>query len=432
MRSLKILGIIIAVLIVVLVIGSNKGWFNGGAKITVNAEAVQKRTIVETVTASGKIYPVTQVSISAEISGEIVDLPVKEGDKVKEGDLLMRINPDLYESQVEQAQAGLDNTKAQLATARARVLQSKLQFDNAKITFDRNTQLLKDKVISQMDYEQAQLAYETSKAEYEIAQESVTAMEFTVKSSEAMLREMRNNYKRTSIYAPAAGTVVGLNKKKGEKVLGTIQMTGDQLMSIADLTQMEIQVDVSENDVLRIDVGDTANIEVDAYLNRKFKGVVFQIANSAGSGSVLSAVSDQATNFKVKIYLLPESYADLMKESNGKYPFYPGMSATVEIKTDVQRNVLSIPIQAITTREDTTDTNKDKKINEIVYVLDGEKAKEVIVTSGLQDDNFIQIKTGLNEDEKVISGPYNTITNVLKDGDMVKVEEDKDEKEDKK
>lgn len=432
MRSLKILGIIIAVLIVVLVIGSNKGWFNGGAKITVNAEAVQKRTIVETVTASGKIYPVTQVSISAEISGEIVDLPVKEGDKVKEGDLLMRINPDLYESQVEQAQAGLDNTKAQLATARARVLQSKLQFDNAKIAFDRSTQLLKDKVIAQMDYEQSQLAYETSKAEYEIAQESVTAMEFTVKSSEAMLREMRNNYKRTSIYAPAAGTVVGLNKKKGEKVLGTIQMTGDQLMSIADLTQMEIQVDVSENDVLRIDVGDTANIEVDAYLNRKFKGVVFQIANSAGSGSVLSAVSDQATNFKVKIYLLPESYADLMKESNGKYPFYPGMSATVEIKTDVQRNVLSIPIQAITTREDTTDTNKDKKINEIVYVLDGEKAKEVIVTSGLQDDNFIQIKTGLNEGEKVISGPYNTITNVLKDGDMVKVEEDKDEKEDKK
>ena len=432
MRSLKILGIIIAVLIVVLVIGSNKGWFNGGAKITVNAEAVQKRTIVETVTASGKIYPVTQVSISAEISGEIVDLPVKEGDKVKEGDLLMRINPDLYESQVEQAQAGLDNTKAQLATARARVLQSKLQFDNAKITFDRNTQLLKDKVIAQMDYEQSQLAYETSKAEYEIAQESVTAMEFTVKSSEAMLREMRNNYKRTSIYAPAAGTVVGLNKKKGEKVLGTIQMTGDQLMSIADLTQMEIQVDVSENDVLRIDVGDTANIEVDAYLNRKFKGVVFQIANSAGSGSVLSAVSDQATNFKVKIYLLPESYADLMKESNGKYPFYPGMSATVEIKTDVQRNVLSIPIQAITTREDTTDTNKDKKINEIVYVLDGEKAKEVIVTSGLQDDNFIQIKTGLNEGEKVISGPYNTITNVLKDGDMVKVEEETDEKADKK
>ncbi|MBK7442056.1 MAG: efflux RND transporter periplasmic adaptor subunit [Chitinophagales bacterium] len=423
MRSLKILGIIVVLLIIVLVLGSKQGWFNGGAKTMVTSDVVEKRNIVETVTASGKIYPVTQVSISAEISGEIVELPVKEGDKVKEGDLLMRINPDLYESQVEQAQAGLDNTKAQLSSARARVLQSKLQFDNAKISFDRNTQLLKDKVISQMEYEQSQLAYETARAEYGIAQESVTAMEYTVKSSEAMLREMRNNYKRTSIYAPANGTVVGLNKKKGEKVLGTIQMTGDQLMSIADLTQMEIQVDVSENDVLRIDVGDTADIEVDAYLNRKFKGVVFQIANSAGSGSILSAVSDQATNFKVKIYLLPESYADLMKESAGKYPFYPGMSATVEIKTDVARNVLSIPIQAITTREDTTDTNKDKKINEIVYIADGDKAKEVIVTSGLQDDNFIEIKSGLNDGDKIISGPYNTITNVLKDGDLIKVEE---------
>ncbi len=423
MRSLKILGIIVVLLIIVLVIGSKQGWFNGGAKTMVTADVVEKRNIVETVTASGKIYPVTQVSIAAEISGEIVELPVKEGDKVKEGDLLMRINPDLYESQVEQAQAGLDNTKAQLSSARARVLQSKLQFDNAKISYDRSTQLLKDKVISQMEFEQSQLAYETARAEYGIAQESVTAMEYTVKSSEAMLREMRNNYKRTSIYAPASGTVVGLNKKKGEKVLGTIQMTGDQLMSIADLTQMEIQVDVSENDVLRIDVGDTADIEVDAYLNRKFKGVVFQIANSAGSGSILSAVSDQATNFKVKIYLLPESYADLMKESAGKYPFYPGMSATVEIKTDVARNVLSIPIQAITTREDTTDTNKDKKINEIVYIADGDKAKEVIVTSGLQDDNFIEIKSGLNDGDKIISGPYNTITNVLKDGDLIKVEE---------
>ncbi|MGB4930830.1 MAG: biotin/lipoyl-binding protein, partial [Chitinophagales bacterium] len=230
MRSLKILGIIVVLLIIVLVLGSKQGWFNGGAKTMVTSDVVEKRNIVETVTASGKIYPVTQVSISAEISGEIVELPVKEGDKVKEGDLLMRINPDLYESQVEQAQAGLDNTKAQLSSARARVLQSKLQFDNAKISFDRNTQLLKDKVISQMEYEQSQLAYETARAEYGIAQESVTAMEYTVKSSEAMLREMRNNYKRTSIYAPANGTVVGLNKKKGEKVLGTIQMTGDQLM----------------------------------------------------------------------------------------------------------------------------------------------------------------------------------------------------------
>ena len=308
MRLIKILGVLVAVLIVVVIIGNKQGWFGSGAGVTVNSDVVAKRTIVETVTASGKIYPVTQVAIAAEISGEIVDLPVKEGDKVKAGDLLMRINPDLYESQVDQAEAGLNNTKAQLSSAKARVLQSKLQFDNAQISYDRSNQLFKDKVIAQSDFEQAKLAFETSRAEYSIAQENVTAMEYTVKSSEAMLNEMRNNFKRTAIYAPAGGTIVGLNKKKGEKVLGTIQMTGDQLMSIADLTQMEIQVDVSENDVLRINEGDTADIDVDAYLNRKFKGIVFQIANSAGgSGSVLSAVTDQATNFKVKIYLLPES-----------------------------------------------------------------------------------------------------------------------------
>ena len=424
MRLIKILGAIVVVLIVIVLIGSSKGWFSGGAGIPVSAEVVAKRSVVETVRASGKIYPVSQVAIAAEISGEIVELPIKEGDKVKEGDLLMRINPDLYESQVEQAQAGLDNTKAQLATARGRVLQTKMQMDNAKIAFDRSTQLLKDKVISQQEFEQSQLAYQTAQAEYQISQESVTAMEYTVKSSEAMLKEMRNNFKRTAIYAPANGTVVGLNKKKGEKVLGTIQMTGDQLMTIADLTNMEIQVDVSESDVLRIDVGDTAEIEVDAYLNRKFKGVVFQIANSAGtSGSVLSSVTDQATNFKVKIYILPESYQDLMdKGGENKYPFYPGMSATVEIKTDVSENVLTVPIQAVAAREDTTAQGKEKPVKEIVFVLEGDKVKEVTVKSGLQDDAYIEIKEGLKEGTKVISGPYNTITNVLKDGDMVKVE----------
>lgn len=421
MRIVKILGAIVVVLIIVVIIGNKQGWFGSGAGIEVTSDTVEKRTVVETVTASGKIYPVSQVAIAAEISGEIVELAVKEGDKVKEGALLMRINPDLYESQVEQAQAALANTKAQLSTARGRVLQAKMQLDNAKIAFDRSSQLLKDKVIAQSEYEQSQLAYQTAQAEYEIAKEGVTAMEYTVKSSEAMLKEMRNNFKRTAIYAPASGTVVGLNKKKGEKVLGTIQMTGDQLMTIADLTNMEIQVDVSENDVLRIDVGDTAEVEVDAYLNRKFKGVVFQIANSAGSsGSVLSAVTDQATNFKVKIYILPESYQDLMTASGDKYPFYPGMSATVEIKTEVARDVLTVPIQAVAAREDSTSSAKDKPVKEIVFLLEGDKAKEVQVKTGLQDDAYIEIKEGLSQGAKVISGPYNTITNVLKEGDVVK------------
>lgn len=428
MRILKILGVIVVVLIIIVLIGNSKGWFGGGGGIVVNTDTVQKRDIVETVTASGKIYPVSEVQISAEISGEIVDLPVKEGDKVNANDLLIRINPDLYESQVEQAQAALDNTKAQLSSARARVIQAKLQFDNAKIAFDRSKQLLADKVISQSDFEQAQLAYQTAQAEFDIANENVTAMEYTVKSSEAMLKEMRNNFKRTSIYAPVAGTVVGLSKKKGEKVLGTIQMSGDVLMSIADLNNMEIRVDVSENDVLRINLGDTAEVEVDAYLNRKFKGVVMQISNSAGNNSVLSAVTDQATNFKVKIYLLPDSYKDIVPdEINQKYPFYPGMSATVEIRTNTAKDVLSIPIQAVTTREDTSKTNDEKELKELVYVLENGKAKETIVKTGLQDDSYIQILEGLNDGQKIISGPYNTITTVLKDGDMVKEEEKKEE-----
>jgi HlyD family secretion protein len=186
---------------------------------------------------------------------------------------------------------------------------------------------------------------------------------------------------------------------------------------------MEIQVDVSENDVLRIDVGDTAEIEVDAYMNRKFKGVVFQIANSAGSNSLLSAATEQATNFKVKIYLLPESYNDLIKEGSNKYPFYPGMSATVEIKTNVAQSILTIPIQAVATSEDTSSTSGDKKINEIVYMLEGDKVKEVIIVTGLQDDNYIEVKSGLTDGQTIVSGPYNTITNILKNGDAVKVEE---------
>lgn len=183
MRLLKILGIIVVVLILVIIIGKQKGCFGGGVGIEVTVDSVSTRDIVETVTASGKIYPVTQVTIAAEISGEIVDLPVQEGDHVKEGDLLLRINPDLYESQVEQAQAGLDNTKAQLSSAKARVLQAKLQYDNAKIAFDRSSQLFNEKVISQADFEQAQLGYETAKAEWEIAQESVTAMDTPLKAA---------------------------------------------------------------------------------------------------------------------------------------------------------------------------------------------------------------------------------------------------------
>ncbi len=420
MKLIKILGTVVVVLIIVMIIGKNAGWFNSGGGIEVKTEKVSKRDILETVTASGKIYPVNEVKISAEISGEIIDLPIVEGQMVTAGDLLVRINPDLFEGQVEQAEAAVNNAKANLASARASVLQSEVSMENAEIAFERSQQLFNQKVVAQADFEQAELAYKTAKAQFEMAKENVTAMEFTVKSAEANLKQMRDNYKRTAIYAPIGGTVFGLSKKKGEKVLGTIQMSGDVLMSIANLNEMEVQVDVSENDVLRISVGDTAEVEVDAYLDRKFKGVVTQIANSAGSGGLIQVTTEQATNFKVKVRILESSYQDLLSEGSSKYPFYPGMSATVDIRTRTEKNVLTVPIQAVTTREDTSAT--DNKLSIMVWVVEADTVAIRKVTTGIQDDTYIQIISGLKEEDVIVSGPYNTVSSILQEGDKVKAE----------
>jgi HlyD family secretion protein len=424
MKLINILGAVVVVLIIVMIIGQQAGWFESGSGIEVKTEQVSRRDILETVTASGKIYPVNEVKISAEISGEIIDLPIVEGQMVTAGDLLVRINPDLFEGQVEQAEAAVNNAKANLASARASVLQSEVSMENAEIAFERSKQLFSQKVVAQADFEQAELAYKTAKAQFQMAKENVTAMEFTVKSAEANLKQMRDNYKRTAIFAPIGGTVFGLSKKKGEKVLGTIQMSGDVLMSIANLNEMEVQVDVSENDVLRISVGDTADVEVDAYLDRKFKGVVTQIANSAGSGGLIQVTTEQATNFKVKVRILESSYTDLLTAGNSKYPFYPGMSATVDIRTRTEKNVLTVPIQAVTTREDTLAT--ENKLNIMVWVVQDDTVAIREVTTGIQDDNYIQITGGLKEEDIIVSGPYNTVSSILEEGDKVKKEVKKD------
>lgn len=427
MRMIKILGAVVVVLLIIVAIGNRAGWFSSGGGIEVKTEKVSKRTIKETVTASGKIYPVNEVQISAEISGEIIDLPVTEGQMVKPGDLLVRINPDLFEGQVEQAEASVNNAKANLASSRSSMLQAEVSLENATIAFNRAKELFGEKVISQADYEQAELAFKTAEAQYQMAKENVTAMEFTVKSMEANLKQTRDNYKRTAIYAPIGGTIFGLSKEKGEKVLGTIQMSGDILMSIANLNEMEVQVDVSENDVLRISVGDTADIEVDAYLDRKFKGIVTQIANSAGSGGLLQVTTEQATNFKVKVMILESSYSDLLANNSGKYPFYPGMSATVDISTRTERDVLTVPIQAVTTREDTASKSDEPEI--IVFAVEADTAKKVKVETGIQDDNYIQIKSGLEDGQTIISGPYNTVSSILEEGDKLKTEGKKEEDE---
>jgi len=424
MRLIKILGAVVVVLVIVLVIGKRLGWFESGGGISVKTEEVLRRDIKETVTASGKIYPVNEVQISAEISGEIIDLSIIEGQMVKPNDLLVRINPDLFEGQVEQAEAAVNNAKANLSSSRSSVLQAEVSLENATLAYNRSKQLFDENVVSKADFEQAELAYKTALASYEMAKENVVALEYTVKSTQANLKQMRDNYKRTSIYAPIGGTIFGLSKKKGEKVLGTIQMSGDVLMSIANLNEMEVQVDVSENDVLRIDVGDTAEIEVDAYIDRKFQGVVTQIANSAGSGGLLQVSTEQATNFKVKVRILESSYEDLLKSETNKYPFYPGMSATVDIRTRTEKDVLTVPIQAVTTREDTIDNSNELSI--MVFAMEGDTVRKAKVTTGIQDDNYIQIKEGLEEGQVIISGPYNIVSSVLQSGDKVKPEEKKE------
>lgn len=424
MKLIKILGAVVIVLIVVAIIGRNKGWFGSSSGIAVETDTAAIREILETVTASGKIYPYYEVKISAEISGEIVELPVHEGDYVRTGQLLVRINPDLYQSQVAQAQAGLNNAKANLASTRSQLVQANSSLENATLSYNRSKQLYEEKVISKAEYEQADLAFKNAQAQYEMAQQSVYAAEFTVKSAEAALKEMQDNLKRTAIYAPIDGTVFGLSKKIGEKVLGTIQMSGDVLMSIADLSNMEVQVDVSENDVLRLSINDTAEIDVDAYLNRKFKGVVTQIANSAGETGLAAMSTEQATNFKVKIKILQDSYADIMPANKqDKYPFYPGMSATVDVRTKIEKNTLSIPIGAVTTKEDSL---RPGELQEITFRIVNDTARQVVIKTGIQDDNFIQVIDGLQAGEEIVSGPYNTVSAILKDGDLVKREKNSD------
>lgn len=409
------------VLLTGAVIAKKKGWIGQGNLIKVTAERVGRHTIEETVSASGKIFPETEVKISPDVSGEIIDIFFEEGDSVSKGDLLLIIRPDIYQSIVEQAEAAVNQSKAALANAEARLAQVRAQFDNVKGTFERNTKLYRQGVIAQAEYDNAAAAYKTAEAEMHSAEESVKGARFSVKSAEAALKEARDNLTKTKIYAPMEGILSRLNVKKGERVVGTAQFTGTEMMIIADLSRMEVQVEVSENDIVRVSTGDTAEIEVDAFLDKIFRGIVRHIANSASSGSN-ALTSEQVTNFTVKISILPESYSDLIS-ADKPFPFKPGMSATAEIKTDLRKDVLSVPIQCVTVREkdDKTTGKKETIKEEIVFVIEKDKVKSVKVKTGIQDDKFIEIKEGLSENQEVVTGPYRAISRTLKDGDYVKV-----------
>ena len=405
-KILKILLPIVIILILLAVIGKKAGWFGKAMTIKVAVENIEKRTIVETITANGKIQPEKEVKITPDVSGEIVELRVKEGDPVVKGELLLRIKPDVYISQ-------RDRSMAAISSARARLAQSEAQFKQAELAYNRNKQLYEEQTISKSDFEQSQATYSVAKAD-------VDASKYAVSSAEASLKEANENLTKTSIYSPMTGTVSMLLVELGERVAGTNLMAGTDIMRVADLSRMEAQVEVNENDIVRVKLGDTATVEVDAYLDKKFKGVVTEIANSAKTTGVSA---DQVTNFDVKILLLPESYQSLV-DAGDKYPFRPGMSTTVEIMTETKNDVLAVPIQSVTTRTDTTKAGTSigaGDLRTLVFTTDGQYALAKDVKTGIQDNSYIEILSGVSINDRVISAPFSAISKKLSDSTLIEI-----------
>ena len=425
-----------AIGLILLLVGLKKGGVigNNDESKVVELSKVAQTTIVETVSATGKIQPEIEVKISSEVSGEIIALPIKEGQQVKKGDLLVRINPDLYESGVNRSVASMSTTKAGLSQADAQVKE-------AKANYDRNKKLFEKGIISKSEWDRIVSAYEVAVANKQSAY-------YQVQSASATVTEAKDNLGRTTIYAPADGTVSLLNVELGERVLGTQQMAGTEILRIANLNNMEVEVDVNENDIVKVNIGDSANIEVDAYLKREFKGIVTSISNSAST----ALTADQVTNFKVKVRILKESYQDLLEGKPANFsPFRPGMTATVDIITKRKENIVAVPISAVVIKDDTTSVKKDivaelekkeqeqkgtapksDKKYECVFVKVGDKAKLRVVKTGIQDDTNIEIISGLKPGEEIIIGPYTTVSKDLVSNDKVRVETEKDKKESKK
>lgn len=444
MKKWKWVLLIVVALIVLLVVLKKTGAIGKDEGIQVAVEKSTRRTIIETVTASGKIYPEVEVKVSPDISGEITDLTVQEGDSVKRGQVLARIYADIYNIQQQQAAAQVSQQQYQVANTQAQLSGLRATLDQAQVTMNRQKQLLSDKVISQSEFEQAQVTYNTAVANFNAAQKGINATQAGVQGAQAALQRASKDVSRATITAPMDGVISLLNVKKGERVVGTAQMAGTEMMRIADFKSIELRVDVSENDIPKIKVGDSAIVTVDAYTGRKFKGLVYQIASSQNGAVTTASVSSSAndvTNYKVFIRIIPDSYKDLMTSRN--FPFRPGMTASADIQTKTKINALSVPINSVTTR-DKNDENKssddqakasngqdesapvqsgdedDRQIVVFVLQADG-TVKKLSVTTGIQDTRYIEITGGIKGNEQVVSEPYNTIYKTLKNGTKVKV-----------
>ncbi|MEY3620603.1 MAG: hypothetical protein RLZZ391_969 [Bacteroidota bacterium] len=426
------------VALIVVLVGLKKAGVIGkeeGTEVTV--ENVQLRTITESVNASGKVYPEIEVKVSPDISGEIVSLFVEEGAKVTKGQVLAKIYADIYSSQRDQVTASVNQVKAQYENVKANLSGLKNGYESSKAAYERYKKLFADKIVSRAEYEQVEQTYRSAESSYNAAKESIKSGEAQVQGVRAQLARAEKDLARTTIVSPMDGIISLMNVKKGERVVGTAQMAGTEMMRVADMKSIEVRVDVGENDITKVKLGDTALVEVDAYNNRKFKGIVYKIANpiTAASSGISSAA--EVANYKVHIRLLTESYADLIKE-NAIFPFRPGMTASADIQTKSKVNVISVPLNAVTTRDNdgqgkdtkvssTTASSsekepaKDQELNEVVFVLQKDnKVKMVKVKTDIQDLNFIEV-AGVKVGDQVITGPYSIVSKTLKEGSLVKV-----------
>lgn len=439
-KLIWILLIAVALILVVAVVGKQAGFIGAPKTIKVELAEAKKTTIVEKVTASGVVQPVTEIAISPDVAGEIIELNVEEGDDVQEGMILVKIRPDNLQSALDRAKANLNQQKANLASAKADFFRSEAQLTQSKLAFDRAEKLKAQNVMSESDYETAKANYDVAQYNLDAAEQRVKASEYIVQSSQASVEEAEENVRLTVVRAPESGTISKLDVEKGERVVGTQQMAGTEMMRLADLNQMEVQVDVNENDIIRVSEGDTAIIDVDSYtsMDKKFKGVVTAIANTANPKTSADAV----TEFKVEIRILNESFGDLLSEIQGPSPFRPGMTASVEIITTTKSNILSVPLAAVTTRnknelnngsDDADETSQrvaavgGDAIKEVIFINDNGTAKMVEVETGISDYDNIEIISGLEEGQEVISGPFFVVSKRLKDGDLIESNKGKPE-----
>lgn len=430
--------IIIGVALIAIVVGIKVS--NGNKPLEVYTEKALVRDIIEVVSATGKIQPETELKISSDVSGEITEMLVKEGDQVKKGALLCRIRPDLYVSAFDRVNASVNTTKANFKTAQAQLEQAKANLTNSESVYNRNKKLLDQNAISQQEFDAFKAQYEASKANVQALEAGVNASQYNIQSSEASLKEANTNLEKTYIYSPVDATISKLSVEKGERVVGVSGMTGTEIMRLANLNEMEVSVEVNENDIIKVHKNDTALIEVDAYMDKKFKGIVTEIANSSNSTGISI---DQVTNFVVKIRMLRESYAYLINQGN-LIPFRPGMSASVDIQTRRVSKAIAIPIQAVTTRnKDSLDLTQEdggnreikvqneneekelkkteEKIKEYIFTVVNGEAKQVEVKTGIQDNDYIEMLAGVTKGQEIICGPYSAVSKSLRDKSKIKI-----------